>query len=793
MKVFTNSSFKRRIFPIALFALLLFGSAKNSNAQGQWRVLGEVDSHVTGYVTSLAKDQSGNIYAVLSNGVFKYDGTKWTELGAYANGLKSSSSQGGNGIVIVDHSGNVYATWDSVNGDCFVKKFNGTNWTSLPQAGWYPFKILSLVADVNGNLFESLQDGSVYKWNGIAWTMILTGNSTFPIHSMACDGTGKLYTTGNFSSSGNAYVDVWDGVSWTELSAGAGANNQYGVVMTDDQDNVYASVLYAGNIHAGVAKWNGTTWTELGAGPATLNPYDRITTLTIDGQHNIYAAGDLTNSSAKKIVAKWNGISWSELGTGVNGISSKYSVRAVIADYAGNICATVDNYNYDRDDSCYIAKWNGTNWNDELGATNAALHSYNTIKGIVTDEANNVYVTACLPFQQPSPDQQSAPTQQYLAKWNGTVWSAASTPINSNGLTKIKRDSNGNIYAIGSLFDANNKTYVAKWDGSSWTELGTGISALNANAGIFTIAIDHQDNIYVAGAFTNANSKTYVAKWDGNSWTELGSGATALNGNNYIVDIAVDNAGNVYAGGSFTNAAGKQYVAKWNGTGWSDMGTVSTSFNEYSYITKLLTDNGGNIYAAWSFANGQGNPYIVKWNGTSWVQFGASLNGVNGINNLLIDLAGNLYAAVRYLNAVPGSALVKWNGISWEESGIPTDAIHDNWNSSRPDILDLAMDSSGTLYATGSFFDSRVFFQVAKLEAASIYTFTGNGSWNDAANWQNNLKPAANLPAGSKIIINPIAGGQCILSTVQTISPNAFFTISAGAHFVVTGNLINNQ
>jgi hypothetical protein len=82
-------------------------------------------------------------------------------------------------------------------------------------------------------------------------------------------------------------------------------------------------------------------------------------------------------------------------------------------------------------------------------------------------------------------------------------------------------------------------------------------------------------------------------------------------------------------------------------------------------------------------------------------------------------------------------------------------------------------------------------FLASVLKAQTItYNFTGNGDWSIAANWSNNTIPPAVLPAGSQININPSAGGQCILNTVETIAPGASFIVGQNASLRVTGNLI---
>jgi|GEM_PF-2440784 len=79
------------------------------------------------------------------------------------------------------------------------------------------------------------------------------------------------------------------------------------------------------------------------------------------------------------------------------------------------------------------------------------------------------------------------------------------------------------------------------------------------------------------------------------------------------------------------------------------------------------------------------------------------------------------------------------------------------------------------------------FLQIASSQ--TTYTFTGNGYWTVAPNWNNNTIPPAVLPAGDIININPAPGDSCVLNTPQTISSGASFNIFPGAIFIVTGGV----
>jgi hypothetical protein len=70
------------------------------------------------------------------------------------------------------------------------------------------------------------------------------------------------------------------------------------------------------------------------------------------------------------------------------------------------------------------------------------------------------------------------------------------------------------------------------------------------------------------------------------------------------------------------------------------------------------------------------------------------------------------------------------------------------------------------------------------------YTFSGNGNWSVASNWTNNSKPPGILPAGSEIMISPVAGGECIVNELQTIASGAKITVAAGKQLSLSGNLL---
>jgi hypothetical protein len=86
-------------------------------------------------------------------------------------------------------------------------------------------------------------------------------------------------------------------------------------------------------------------------------------------------------------------------------------------------------------------------------------------------------------------------------------------------------------------------------------------------------------------------------------------------------------------------------------------------------------------------------------------------------------------------------------------------------------------------------FDDLLWDKLSKLDQKCSYTFTGNGSWNTASNWMNSTVPPQILDKEGVITIKPVSGGECILSTPQTISAGSSLIVPQNAKLRVTGNL----
>lgn len=126
----------------------------------------------------------------------------------------------------------------------------------------------------------------------------------------------------------------------------------------------------------------------------------------------------------------------------------------------------------------------------------------------------------------------------------------------------------------------------------------------------------------------------------------------------------------------------------------------------------------------------------------------------------------------------PSGSLAAFNGINC--AGTWTLSIQDNVDENGGSLTGWGLNINGTS-ATGC--------STAATPLATVYTFTGTGNWNVAANWSSNVVPPSPLPAGSSIVINHSVGGNCTLNVSQTIAAGATLTVNTGKNLIVPGTL----
>lgn len=200
---------------------------------------------------------------------------------------------------------------------------------------------------------------------------------------------------------------------------------------------------------------------------------------------------------------------------------------------------------------------------------------------------------------------------KYIRRFDITTNKWENVPGGVNGdVRAFAKDDDGNLYVGGCFTEAGGITanYVAKWDGTNWSALGLGTDDY-----VLSLACSGTD-VYVGGSFKNVGDNIRsqgIAKWNGTSWEAMDKGVEESDGSTFSVEeIAVDSDGFVYIGGFFNmtysdldtlNHVGVFMDGKWRQLG-AGLGTTSTQG------VMGIFQEGKNVYFTGYFSKGDGDP-----------------------------------------------------------------------------------------------------------------------------------------------------------------------------------------
>ncbi len=454
------------------------------------------------------------------------------------------------------------------------------------------------------------------------------------------------------------------------------------------------------------------------------------------GGDALYAGGNFNIAGGVTVnnIAKWDGTQWSGL-SGPSGVGMSGSVYALAvyddgsgdALYAGGFFDTAGGVTVNN-----IAKWDGTQWSVLSGPSGTGMNNPVDVL-TVFDSGRGDALYAGGSFSTAG-----GVTGNYVAKWDGTQWSALSGPSGTGMSGRVEAlavfdDGSGDaLYAGGWFTTAGGVTVnkIAKWNGTQWSALsGTGMSG---NVEALAVYDDGSgDALYAGGNFSTAGgvSVKNIAKWNGTLWSAL-SGPSGTGMDDYVLALAVYDGGSgdaLYASGRFTSAGGLvvNRLAKWDGSQWLVLpGPTGNGMNTSVLAFAVYNDGSGDaLYAAGWFtvAGGVSAPRIAKWDGTQWSAFSGPTGGdLISVQTLAVydDGGGDALYVGGDFSTVDGifvSRIAKWDGTQWSALYGPA-AFGTNG-----DVFALATydDGSGdALYAGGDF------------NTAGGVTVNGIAKWN---------------------------------------------------------------
>ncbi len=265
---------------------------------------------------------------------------------------------------------------------------------------------------------------------------------------------------------------------------------------------------------------------------------------------------------------------------------------------------------------------------------------------------------------------------------------------------------------------------------------------VSAGSSLYTQIGMHQNGkIIVAGYFSSLGGSTRPGIGRLNVDGSLDNTFNPVINGNAVRCFAVQPNNKIIIGGEFTSVGGFQRnsVARLNWDGSNDS-TFNSVFAYGTTINSILVQPTGHIIVAYGKVEGDNFFQIVR-----------------------LDSSGNYDYSFNP---------VKCNGT----------------------IMQMALDSH-SIIAVGRFssINNTVRNNIAKIQAQVYtpnYTFNGNGSWNDPANWLGGQIPTNPIPVGTVVLVNPSTGGSCTFNGSLTISSGATLLIPPNVNFTVNGNII---
>jgi hypothetical protein len=277
----------------------------------------------------------------------------------------------------------------------------------------------------------------------------------------------------------------------------------------------------------------------------------------------------------------------------------------------------------------------------------------------------------------------------YVVRRNGTSWSALGGGTNGalNGGVEAMAFIGNDLYVGGSFTNAGghaNADYLAKWDGTSWSAVGANGTGPALNGAVYSLAVRGSD-LYVGGAFQDAGGVVEadrLARWDG-AWHSVG--ATGDNEpalRNGVVRSVVVSGTDLYVGGTFTDAGynnDADYVARYDGNGWYSLGVGGPATATQDQGVHAILVDGSNVYIGgwfydWAGLNGADN--VAGWDGANWHALGSNAAGTDGALDAYVDalamLNGYLYVGGLFKDAAGIAAadyIALWDGTAWSAPG----------------------------------------------------------------------------------------------------------------------------
>jgi hypothetical protein len=358
------------------------------------------------------------------------------------------------------------------------------------------------------------------------WTVQQTqrlGGSDNSLGAVAASSPSDVWAVGNFlpdtaSSNPDAtltFAEHYNGTSWSVVptpNTGVNFNSFYGAAASQGQAWAVGMDLDANyNDRALIESWNGAQW-SIDAVPQPGSQRDMLFGASATSPSDVWAVGTQqdTNGGFESLAYHWNGSSWSVVPTADPGTNENL-LYGVVAVSPGDAWAVGQQTNNSGADQALVEHWNGSSWS---AVSTPRVRQGTTMLNAVAAQGQDVYAVG----QSDSPTGGGVPLVEV---YDGTSWKFAPLPASAGSiwtsLWGVAATPTG-VWAVGTYVDPttdNNNPLLIHDVNGVWT-VDVGPSPGSGSNILGGAVATTGGEVWAAGVFDNGGSELpYIENFPG--------------------------------------------------------------------------------------------------------------------------------------------------------------------------------------------------------------------------------------------------------------------------------------
>jgi hypothetical protein len=571
-----------------------------------------------------------NTSGTASTLIMRWDGQSWAihdspNPGAHGNVL--------HGVTCVSPSdcwavGSSFS--DAATKHALALHWDGTSWdpTTAADALAAQESVLSGVTCVStsdcwavGHSFNGVDRQSlVERWDGSAWTTVLSSNAVGPLDTylsrVSCASATDCWAVGYSNDSttiDQRYILRWDGNLWTPVTLPDPLNSQESsladVACLSGSDCWAFGSVTTGTARSLLSRWDGTSWNDVES-PKVVDPEEShgyLHGVTCAAEDDCWAVGFyFSGQVARSLIMRWDGTSWGIVDSPNVGLDRNNYLDSVTCTSPSD-CWVVGRHTTTggTEGQTLILHWDGETWTivPSSPADTSAVQS-NALTGISCVSASECVAVGHSIIT-------GGRYQGFAMHWDGTSWTVDAVPpredaetfyVPSDLLYDVSCVAPSDCWAVGAHWSGLvYRTLAMHWDGTRWTPLMTPNITLDRGEILSGIDCVATDDCWAVGS-ADEYEQGLVQHWDGTSWTIVESPQTGTNLN----DVTCLSASDCWAAGSYytPHPPAKTLVVRWDGTSWTKAVSPNKSPMQSNYLAGIACASSTECWAVGRHSSG---------------------------------------------------------------------------------------------------------------------------------------------------------------------------------------------